>query len=96
MSVYKNSVEAEFDLSNIYEYGLLYFGIEQAKAYFTGLDSVLNSLAKNPNLGRNAHEFYPELRRFLYQSHIIFYLPTEYGILVVRLMHQSMDYNDNL
>ncbi|MEX0813677.1 MAG: type II toxin-antitoxin system RelE/ParE family toxin [Chitinophagales bacterium] len=96
MGIYKNSVEAEFDLSKIYEYGIQYFGIEQAKVYFTGLESILNSLAKNPNLGRIAYEFYPELRRFLYQSHIIFYLPTDYGIFVVRVLHQSVDYNDNL
>ncbi|NGZ10164.1 MAG: hypothetical protein CV088_12385 [Nitrospira sp. LK70] len=31
------------------------------------------------------------MRRWEYRSHIIFYMPTEHGIWIVRVLHQRMD-----
>ncbi len=96
MGVYKLSIKSEFDIANMFEYGIETFGIIQAQKYFYGIHDVLQSLSENINLERDASEFLPSLKRFTYKSHTIFYLDTTIGILVIRVLSQSMDYNKNL
>ncbi len=74
MAVYKLSAKADADLAGIYEYTILNFGLVQAREYFLGLHEHFATLAENPMQGRVAQEFAPTLRRFEYQSHIVFYV----------------------
>jgi len=96
MGVYKISRKAEIDLANIYEYGIETFGMKHAKNYLLGTHQVFEILTDNVNLGRDASEFMLLLKRFSYKSHTIFYLVTDIGILIVRILNQSMDYENNL
>lgn len=96
MGVYKVSGRAEIDLSLMYEYGIETFGLKQAQIYLTGMHSLFQILAKNASLGRDASEFVLSLKRFSYRSHTIFYLASDIGILIVRVLNQSMDYEKNL
>ncbi len=96
MGVYKISRKAETDLANIYEYGIGTFGMKNAKNYLQGTHQVFKILTDNINLGRDASEFMLLLKRFSYKSHTIFYLVTDIGILIVRVLNQSMDYENNL
>ena len=91
MAVYKLSSKAVADLDGIYEYTILNFGLEQAQAYLLGLHKRFQHLADNPNFGRNADQLAPRLRRYDYQSHVVFYIPTEQGVLIVRVLHERMD-----
>jgi toxin ParE1/3/4 len=91
MAVYSLSSKAATDLDGIYEYTILNFGLEQARSYLLGLHERFEALAEHPMQGRSAKEFAPELRRFDYQSHIVFYLPKDQGVRIVRVLHQSMD-----
>ncbi|MDW3210614.1 MAG: type II toxin-antitoxin system RelE/ParE family toxin [Reichenbachiella sp.] len=96
MGAYKLSIECEADISEIYEYGIEKFGLIQSQEYMIGLHDLFNTLAENTNIGRDASEFYPSLKRFVYKSHMIFYLQSESGIFVVRTLSQSMDYQRHL
>ena len=96
MGVYKVSGKAESDLSKMYEYGIESFGLKQAQTYLFGIHDIFQVLSDNINLGRDASEFSFSLKRFSYKSHTIFYLATYIGILIVRLLNQSMDYEKNL
>lgn len=96
MGVYKISRKAEIDLANIYEYGIETFGAKLAKNYLLGTHQVFEILTNNVNLGRDASEFMLLLKQFSYKSHTIFYLVTDIGILIVRVLNQSMDYENNL
>ena len=80
MDDYRLSVECEIDISEIYEYGIENFGLSQAQEYLIGLHNLFKSLAENTNIGRDASEFYPTLRRFGYKAHMIFYLQSESGV----------------
>ncbi len=80
----------------MYEYGILKFGLEVARKYLLGLQEVFQVLADNPALGRSAFEFAQGLRRFSYEAHIVFYLPTDRGIFIVRVLNQSMDFNRHM
>lgn len=92
MGVYSTSRAAESDLADIYEFGILKFGTEQARKYLLKLQTTLQILAKTPDIGRSASEFHLGLRRFSCESHIIFYQATDEGIFVIRILNQSMDF----
>jgi toxin ParE1/3/4 len=61
-----------------------------------GLHDLFKTLADNTNIGRDASEFYPSLKRLVYKSHMIFYLQSESGVFIVRTLSQSMDYDRHL
>lgn len=96
MAAYKLSSKADGDLAGIFEYTILNFGLEQAKAYLLGLHEHFSALAEHPMQGRSAHEFAPNLRHLEYQSHIVFYVPKKPGVRIVRVLHQSMDIKRHL
>lgn len=83
---------AATDLSDIADFTIQTFGIEQARFYRDGLNHCFRILAENPQLGRNAVELASNLKRFEYQSHVVFYIPKESHILIVRILHQHMDF----
>lgn len=91
MTDYSLSSQAASDLDGIYEYTIVTFGLSQARNYLTGLHECFRMLADNPLYGRSATELATNLRRLEYQSHIVFYVPREQGVLIVRVLHQSMD-----
>ncbi len=96
MGVYKVSGKAETDITKMYEYGIESFGLKQAQAYLLGMHTLFQILADNATLGRDASEFMMSLKRFSYKSHTIFYLASDIDILIVRVLNQSMDYENNL
>ncbi len=96
MAVYRLSSRAVADLDGIYEYTILNFGLEQAQLYLSGLQDRFEALVKHPLQGRKAEELAPGLRRFEYQSHIVFYMPEGKDIWIVRVLHQSMDLEKHL
>jgi toxin ParE1/3/4 len=70
--------------------------LDQAKNYIQTMEQHFLLLSDNVGLGREAEELSDGLRRFSYGSHIIFYLTIPKGILVVRVLHQSMDFEQHL
>jgi len=92
MAVYKLSGKASADVDDIYEYTIVNFGIEQARTYLNGLGDCLEALAENPLRGRAADELASELRRYEYQSHVVFFREMEQYTLIVRVLHKSMDF----
>lgn len=96
MAVYNLSVEAANDIASIYEYSIEQFGLKRAGAYMADMQDRFQSLANNPSLGRDASELVSGIRRFVSDSHVIFYAPTDNGILVVRVLNQSMDFEQHL
>jgi len=75
MAVYRLSSKAAADLDAVYEYTILNFGLEQARAYLSGLHERFETLAEHPMHGRKAGELAPGLRRFEYQSPSSFTCP---------------------
>lgn len=88
---YRLSSRAEMDLAEIAGYTIETFGRAQPKAYWDGLEQTLQTLAKQPRLGQALEHIHPELRRWPYQSHIVYYIPDADGILVIRVLHRHMD-----
>lgn len=96
MGVYKLSRTAESDLINIYEFGIETFGLNHAQEYLLGLHRIFEILSDDVSLGPDASEFVSALKRFSYKSHTIFYLSNDAALFIVRVLHQSMDYDVHL
>ena len=91
MAVYRLSKKAAADLDGIHEYSVVNFGTAQARNYLNRLHERFEFLARQPMLGRRASRFAPELRRYEYRSHVAFYVPDDSGVMIVRMLHKSMD-----
>lgn len=91
MAAYRLSTKSVTDLDDIYEYTALNFGLPQARNYLNGLDDCFEILAQQPARGRRADRIAPELRRYEYRSHVVFYIPEGEGVMIVRVLHKSMD-----
>ena len=90
MSNYRLSKGADSDIGEIADYAIGQFGIKQARRYRDGLEKIFRRLAEYPNSGRSAGHLAPRLRRMSFESHVIFYLHEEDGVLIVRILHQRM------
>lgn len=91
MAGYKVSKQADFDLANLYEYGIETFGLSQAQTYLIHLHESFENLACNPDIGRDASHFSRDLLRYSYKAHAIFFKQTKNGILIIRVLGQKMD-----
>jgi len=85
------SIAAENDLIEIYRYGTLNYGQEQAELYVHGIKDKCQLVADTPELCRERKEFKPPVRIYNYKSHLIIYILKEKFILVVRILHARMD-----
>lgn len=92
MENYRLTKEADKDLVDIYEYGIFNFGLKKAQTYLLGLHQCFQSLADVPSVGRSADELASKLRRFEYQSHVVFYQVECDGVLIVRVLRSEMDF----
>ena len=59
--------------------------------YRDGLRSCFIQLANNPDPGRGAEQLAKGLRRFEHQSHVVYYISEPEDMLIVRVLHSSMD-----
>lgn len=90
MAVFRFSIRAESDLLNIGDYTIQTWGEAQAIRYIDDLESCCQMLADNPALGRECDEIRSGLRRMEHGRHVVFYRQETGGILVSRVLHQSM------
>ncbi len=93
MSEYRISNRASKDLAVIADYTISQFGVEQARQYKEGFKSCFSNLANHPGLGRKADDLAEGLRRFDHQSHIVFYMQENAGILIVRFYMKRCSQN---
>ena len=84
------------DLESIYLYSTREFGIKRTEDYILAINSSFQHLADDPFISRKCDYIRPYLRAFNVGSHIIFFKTTDYGIAVIRVLHQSMDFNRHL
>lgn len=89
--MYRLSEKASTDLDSILDYSIVNFGIEVMLEYHHFLEKCFAFLDENPNAGVKVNHICSDYLRFHYRSHAIFYKKVNDGILVVRLLHQSMD-----
>ena len=90
MATVSFSRSAKADLLSIGAYTLQTWGAAQAERYIGSLEACAKLLAGNPALGRPSGWSRPGRYRFEKGRHVFFYRRQEDGILVSRILHQSM------
>jgi toxin ParE1/3/4 len=88
---YELSPEAAQDLSDIFDYTEMEFGLDQAVKYLKDLEHCFIQLCGNPSIGRERSEIREALYSFLSQSHVVFYRILNDRLRVVRVLHGSRD-----
>ena len=89
---YRLYPKAISDLESIYLYSSSEFGVERTEDYFLAIETSFQCLADDPLIARKCDYIRQNLRAFNVGSHIIFFKITDYGIAVIRVLHQSMDF----
>jgi len=93
---YVLSGQADTDIEAIAVASLQRWGLAQAETYILGLHETFRMLAEFPDLGRDAGDIRPGYRKIETGSHSVFYRKTEIGVLIVRVLHQHMDFRRHL
>lgn len=86
------------DLADIWMYTYYRWSEKQADAYFEMILNSCKAIAKFPKLyGKNYDYVRDGLRGFKSNKHIIFYeITSELDIEIIRILHESMDYQRHL
>lgn len=88
---------ARDDMLNIGRFTGERWGKQQRNTYLKQLDTAFKLLAQQPEIGKDAAAIKPGYRKHVQGSHIIFYRTgTDSKILVIRVLHQSMDVDSHL
>ena len=92
MADYILSERAALDIEEIADYGFTNFGAAKSREYGQGLEVCLTQLSESPLIGLGANDLADGLKRYLYESHWIFYVQRNGGIRVVRVLQKNMDF----
>jgi toxin ParE1/3/4 len=97
MSKFLLSTKAKSDLINIARYTQLNWEIIQRNDYLKVLDSSFQFIANEPELGINCDYIRAAYKKHPQSSHVIYYKQYKVNqILIVRILHKSMDVNSAL
>lgn len=91
MSRYRLTPAAQQDLSSIWDFTQERWDARQAEAYVTEIRAAIERVAHDPGRGRACDEVREGYRRYGIGSHLLFYLETDNGVDVIRILHQRMD-----
>ena len=87
---YRLTPEAKRDLEAIWLYTFEDWGLEQANRYTDELTDVFAQLAIGPQRGTACDHLRTGYRRSRVGRHVVYYRMTDYGIAVVRMLHDRM------
>ena len=88
--------QARLDLEDIFKYTTQTWSKFLAVKYQKELFDYMNLLCELPTMGRIYPFGHKEFRKFSANKHIIFYRIENQQIIVVRILHSRMDYNEHL
>jgi toxin ParE1/3/4 len=88
---YRLAPAAARDLEGIWLYTLEQWGIDQAHRYTDDLAAAFEDLAQNPQRGTSCDNIRKGYRRSRVGRHFVYFRVTDYGIAVIRVLHDRMD-----
>ena len=88
---YHFTASAVADLEEVARYTKEQWGLKQAQLYREELELSIQKVALAPATGRQRAEIGPTIRSFPVARHIAFYVESQAGITVLRILHPSMD-----
>lgn len=86
MGNYRLSEAAKIDLIRIHQYGVLYFGEDQADKYYTAFFEQFEKIAENPYLYQKVDNIRKKYRRCVIGVDSIYYLIKNDSVEVIRII----------
>jgi len=96
LAEYRLTPAAERDLESIWTFTVREWGVEQADRYIEFLTSAFGELADSPKPAPSCEHIRSGYRWWAVKRHIIYFRTTDYGIAVVRVLHDRMDASRHL
>ena len=84
------SPEAESDLDEIWWY-IAQDNLVNADKFIDEIETTCRQLARFTGMGKNRDELHPGLQSFPVSKYLIFYMPINGGIEIIRVLHGMMD-----
>jgi len=91
MAEYRLSPAAERDLEGIWKYTRREWGLDQAERYTDLLTAAFQVLAESPKSAPACDHIRQGYRRRNVERHMIYIRITDYGIAIIRVLHERMD-----
>lgn len=88
---YRLAPAAERDLEAIFDYTVREWGLRQAEHYAAVIENACARLAEAPELAQDCGYIRAGYRRAAVGRHVLYFRVEEWGIAVVRILHQRMD-----
>lgn len=88
--------KAKADLRGIWRYSRTEWGADKADAYLFDLENAMNLIADHPEIGFACGYIRKGYRQYAAGKHMIFYKILSDHISVIRILHESMDYKQNM
>lgn len=96
MAEYRLAPAAVRDLENIWVYTRQHWGARQADRYINTLTAAFAELAQAPESFPACDAIRPGYRRRTVERHAVYYRIADYGVAIVRILHDRMDAPRNL
>ena len=96
MSRYVLSPRAQEDLSEIWDYSVERWGMDQADSNLRLLQRAIEVIAADPRVGTSCDEVRAGYRKYPAGSHMLLYRQSQAGIDIVRVLHGRMDFDRHL
>lgn len=82
--------KAKSDLADIWDY-IADDSEQRADSFLDLIEEKIDTLAKNPLIGRGRNELVEGLRSWAIKPYVVFYLPLPDGVEVIRVLHGARD-----
>lgn len=82
---------ARYDLWEIYSYYVAEAEVTIADRIRDDILKKIRLLAEHNLIGSPRFDALPEMRALPHQKFVIFYLPTDYGVQILRVIHSARD-----
>ena len=91
MAEFRLAPRAQRDLDAIFDYTVSQWGLAQALLYTDLIEAACASLAEAPLQSQDCALIRTRYRRRNVEQRVIYFSQTQYGIAVIRILHQRMD-----
>lgn len=88
--------KARRDLEDIWDYSHDRFGFEKAEAYMRDIQRAAETVADDPRRAQACDDIRTGYRKLSVGAHVLFLREFESGIVIVRILHQRMDFERRL
>ena len=85
------SPKASADIVAIWNYTVREHGVDTADIYVTELDRAMEMAIQYPKIGTDYSEIRDGYRKLKSGFHLIFYIPHDDGIEIIRVLHEQAD-----